>query len=266
MPIFFPTACSTNSDHSSTSASADRDASTGDRGVAAIANAHLEGINTVFRPQTLEYQPPERTPTLPGETNVDLITLGKDITSPRPTTARDEPETDLNTTVVAEPDTSKTLTANTNNPESFNITQNCTEENAPSTEVVTTPERTVIVSNHPPVLPPSQSHVIEDASVSGETEREQLHLQPSGAAVTDGNNMLQPMEDSCDVATPSQVQEDIHQQEQPHKVTTNCVTMSSSTVSGKLCTGIVAPPDVVAASECPIMITTMIIQHNKHRW
>ena len=267
IPTYFDFPSTANSDHSSSST--DRDASTGSgRGVAAIANAYLEGINTVIKRQTLEYQHPEGTPTLPGETNVDLITLGKDITAPWPTTVHDEPETDLNATVVAEPDTSRTLTANANNPELFNITQSCTEEDAPSTEVVTTPERTDVVSKHPPVLPPSQSHVMdmEDASVSG--EREQLHLQPTGAAVTDENIFLQPTEDSCDVATPSQAEDGIHQHEQQlQEVTTNCVTMSSTTAATeKLCTGIVAPRDLAAASECPIMTTTMALQHNNCRW
>jgi len=189
--------------------------------------------------------------------------LGKDITASSPTTTHDEPETDLNTTVVAEPDTSRTLTANANNPESFKITQNCMEEDAPSTEVVTTPERTDIVSKHPPVLPPSHVMDMEDASVSG--EREQLHLQPTGAAVTDGNNLLQPTEDSCDVATPSQAEDGTHQHEQQQQeVTTNCITMSSITAAtDKLCTGIVAPPDL---SEYPIVTTTMALQHNNHRW
>ncbi|XP_065896963.1 uncharacterized protein [Dysidea avara] len=247
--------CSTNSEHSSTSA--DRDASTGDRCVATLAAANLEGINTVISPQTLEYHHPESNPILPGETNIstniDSITLGRDTTAPWPTTACDEPEnteTDLNTTVVAEPDTSRTLTANANNPELFNITQNCTEEDAPSTDVVTTTERTDIVSNRPPVLPPSQSHVMdmEDASVSG--EREELHLQPAVDAATDGKNILQPTEDSCDVATPSQAEDGIHQQEhQPQEVTTDCVTMSSTTTATeKLCTGIVPTPDVVTTS------------------
>jgi len=133
-----------------------------------------------------------------------------------------------------ESDISRTLTANAHNPESFNITHNCTEEDATSVEVFATPERADIVSNHPPVLPPSQSHV-EDASVSG--DREQLQLQPTVEATCTDRKRMQPTEDSCDVATPSQAE----QEQQPQEVTTNCVTMSSTaTATEKLCTGIVA--------------------------
>ena len=243
--LFSSTACSTNSGLSS---STDRDASlsTGDRNVASCIAAYCNSANTVIR-EPIEYHHPDVLPLLSRETDANNI-LGKYTVSP--TTVHDlesKTETDLNatSTVVEQADTSRTLTANANNPESFKVAH-CVIEDAPSTEVVSTSERTIIDPSRPPVLLPSRSHVtvtdMENASVSG--EREQLHLQPSEVAVSNGKNSFQPTDDSCDLATPSQAE----QEEQPQEVITNCVTVLptiSTTVVEKLCTGMVRNPDVV---------------------